>query len=88
MYNVFMINKQPGLFSRFYKHNPIEQLMTMTDEEISIAIDEYLEKYIDGFKKRNPGKDLPNIGNTLAEVRNKRTNISKKPIIPGRRSYK
>ncbi|MBM3910476.1 MAG: hypothetical protein FJ356_02370 [Thaumarchaeota archaeon] len=61
--------------------------MDMTDEEIDQAIDEYLERYITAYEKRNKGKDLPNIGNTLAEVRNKRTNVSKKPRMTGRRSY-
>ena len=59
----------------------------MTDEEVLQLVDEYLERYIDSYVKRNPGKDLPNIGSTLAEIRNKRTNISKKPKITGRRSY-
>jgi hypothetical protein len=85
-----MINKQPGLFSRFYKKNPIEQLMNMSDEEITQAIDEYLEGYIKRFEQRN-GKNvpLPEIElKTINDIRNKRTNISKNPIVPGRRPYK
>ena len=82
-----MSKNEPGLMSRFWKHNNPEELNQMTDEQVLQIIDEYLERYIEGFEKRNPGKDLPNIGTTLAEVRNKRTNISKKPIIPGRRTY-
>jgi hypothetical protein len=83
-----MTNKEPGLMSRFWKHNSPSELNDMTDEQVLQIIDEYLERYITSFQKRNPGKDLPNIGTTLAEVRNKRTNISKGPTVPGRRSYK
>lgn len=74
-------NKEPGLISRFWKDNTPELLNTMDDEQVLQLIDEYLERYITSYKKRNPGKDLPNIGTTLAEVRNKRTNISKAPRI-------
>ena len=76
-----MVNKEPGLLSRFWKHNTPEILNTMDDEQVLQLIDEYLERYITSYQKRNPGKDLPNIGTTLAEVRNKRTNISKAPRI-------
>jgi hypothetical protein len=76
-----MVNKEPGLISRFWKDNTPEILNTMDDEQVLQLIDEYLERYITSYQKRNPGKDLPNIGTTLAEVRNKRTNISKAPRI-------
>jgi len=76
-----MVNKEPGLISRFWKDNTPELLNTMDDEQVLQLIDEYLERYITSYQKRNPGKDLPNIGTTLAEVRNKRTNISKAPRI-------
>lgn len=79
--------KEPGLISRFWKYNNPSDLNNMTDEQVLQLVDEYLERYIDSYVKRNPGKDLPNIGKTLAEIRNKRTNISKKPKITGRRSY-
>jgi hypothetical protein len=75
------MTKEPGLLSRFWKHNNPAELNAMTDEQIMQIVDEYLDNYITGYKKRNPGKDLPNIGSTLAEVRNKRTNISKRPRI-------
>jgi len=76
-----MVKKEPGLISRFWKDNTPELLNTMDDEQVLQLIDEYLERYITSYQKRNPGKDLPNIGTTLAEVRNKRTNISKAPRI-------
>lgn len=79
--------KEPGLISRFWKHNNPADINSMTDEQVLQLVDEYLDRYISSYKKRNPGKDLPNIGSTLAEVRNKRTKVSKKPQIPGRRSY-
>jgi hypothetical protein len=79
--------KEAGLLSRFWKHNNPADLNNMTDEEVLQLVDAYLDRYIDSYQKRNPGKDLPNIGTTLAEVRNKRTKVSKKPKITGRRSY-
>jgi len=69
-----MVNKEPGLLSRFWKHNKPSELNHMNDEQVVQLIDEYLDRYITSYKKRNPGKDLPNIGSTLAEVRNKRYN--------------
>ena len=69
-----MVNKEPGLLSRFWKHNKPSELNHMNDEQVVQLIDEYLDRYITAYKKRNPGKDLPNIGSTLAEVRNKRYN--------------
>jgi hypothetical protein len=69
-----MVNKEPGLLSRFWKHNDPSELNHMNDEQVVQLIDEYLERYITSYQKRNPGKDLPNIGSTLAEVRNKRYN--------------
>lgn len=79
----------PGIFSRFYKENPIEKVMDMTDEEITLAIDKYLDKYIKNWEKRNPHKELPSINmNTINDIRNKRDkSVSKKPRISGRRSY-
>ena len=79
--------REAGLLSRFWKHNSPAEINNMTDEEVLQLVDEYLDKYITSYEKRNPGKDLPNIGVTLAEVRNKRTKVSKKPQISGRRSY-
>jgi len=78
---------EAGIFSRFYKHNKIEDLMVMDDEEVMKRIDEYLESYIKGYQSRNPGKDLPNIQlGTWNDVRNKRTGVSKKPRITGNRT--
>lgn len=73
--------KEPGIVSRFWKDNSPAILNTMDDEQVMQIVDEYLDRYINAYQKRNPGKDLPNIGTTLAEVRNKRTDISKAPRI-------
>jgi hypothetical protein len=73
--------KEPGIVSRFWKNNSAAEINAMTDEQVLQIIDEYLNRYILLYEKRNPGKDLPNIGATLAEVRNKRTDISKAPRI-------
>lgn len=69
-----MSKKEPGLISRFWKHNNPADLNSMTDDQVLQLVDEYLERYISAYEKRNPGKDLPNIGITLNEVRNKRYN--------------
>ena len=81
--------KQPGIFSRFYKHNKIEDLMVMDDEEVLQRIDKYLDQYIKNWQKRNPQQDLPTLNlNTINDIRNKRDkSVSKKPRISGRRSY-
>ena len=79
--------KEIGLVSRFWKHNNPADLNNMSDEQVLQLVDEYLEGYIKRFEKRNPHKPLPNLEKTIAEIRNKRTNVSKKPKISGRRSY-
>ena len=79
--------KEIGLVSRFWKHNNPADLNNMSDEQVLQLVDEYLDGYIKRFEARNPHKELPNIGATLAEIRNKRTNVSKKPKISGRRNY-
>jgi len=80
--------KEIGLLSRFWKHNNPSDLNNMTDEQVVQLIDEYLDGYIKRFEQRNPNKPLPNLEKTIAEIRNKRTNVSKQPTVPGRRSYK
>ena len=80
---------EPGIFKRFYKHNPVDKLQQMSDEEVMQAIDEYLDQFIKGYESRN-GKHapLPDIQlTTINDIRNKRTGVSKKPKISGRRTY-
>lgn len=82
------MNKMPGIFSRFYKHNKIEDLMVMDDEEVLERIDKYLDQYIKNWMKRNPGKELKDIQiATLNDIRNKKTGVSKSPTISGRKTY-
>lgn len=82
------MNNEPGIFSRFYKHNKIEDLMVMDDEEVIQRIDKYLDEYIKNWMKRNPGKELKDIQiATLNDIRNKKTGVSKNPTISGRRTY-
>jgi hypothetical protein len=53
------------------------------------AIDQYLDQFIKGYESRN-GKyaPLPDIQlQTINDIRNKRTGVSKKPKISGRRTY-
>lgn len=70
-----MTEKQ--LTSRFYAKYPVEQLMTMTEEEIMQKIDLYLDQYIKSFEQRNPGRDLPSLSIPLKKARDKRTNAPK-----------
>jgi hypothetical protein len=45
-------------------------------------IDSHVETFMDSWQKRNKGKDFPDLAKgTIADVRNKRTNISKSPKI-------
>ena len=75
---------EPVVVKSFWrKHNEAE-LNAMSDEEVMQIVDAHLEQYIIGWQKRNPGKDLPDLAKgTIADVRNKRTNISKAPRIVG-----
>jgi hypothetical protein len=54
--------KEPGLISRFWKHNNSADINNMTDDQVVQLIDEYLDAYIKRFQQRNPGKELPNVG--------------------------
>ena len=74
--------KECGLQSRFYRQHPVSKLMTMTDEEIMELVDQYLDTYIDGYLKRNKGQSLPAWSEmSINDIRNKKTNISKSPVI-------
>lgn len=71
-----------GLFTKFYKQNPIEQLMQMSDEDIDKAIDEYLDNFMSSWQKRNPGQKFPEVMlGTINDIRNKKTNVSKVPRV-------
>jgi len=73
---------EPVVVKSFWRKYNEEQIQSMSDEEVMQIIDAHLEQYITGWQKRNKGKDLPDLAkSTIADVRNKRTNISKAPKI-------
>ncbi len=73
---------EPVVVKSFWRKYNEEQIQAMSDEEVEQIVDAHLEQYITGWQKRNPNKDLPNLAkSTIADVRNKRTNISKSPKI-------
>ena len=67
--------------SLWRKYNEAE-LNSMTDEQVMQLIDSHVETFMDSWQKRNKGKDFPDLAKgTIADVRNKRTNIDKAPKI-------
>ena len=73
---------EPVVVKSFWRKYNIEDIKTMSDEEVMQLVDSHLEQYMDGWQKRNKGKDFPDLAKgTIADVRNKRTNISKAPKI-------
>lgn len=73
---------EPVVVKSFWRKYNIEEIKTMSDEEVMQLVDSHLEQYMDGWQKRNKGKDLPDLAKgTIADVRNKRTNINKSPRI-------
>ena len=76
---------EPVVVKSFWRKYNIEDIKTMSDEEVMQLVDSHLEQYMDGWQKRNKGKDLPDLAKgTIADVRNKRTNINKSPRIIGK----
>jgi Mg2+/Co2+ transporter CorB len=73
---------EPVVVKSFWRKYNEEQIQAMSDEEVMQIVDAHLEQYILGWQKRNKNKDLPDLAKgTIADVRNKRTNISKAPKI-------
>ena len=73
---------EPVVVKSFWRKYNIEEIKTMSDEEVMQLVDSHLEQYMDGWQKRNKGKDFPDLAKgTIADVRNKRTNINKSPRI-------
>ncbi len=73
---------EPVVVKSFWRKYNEEQIQVMSEEEVSQIVDAHLEQYIVGWQKRNKGKALPDLAKgTIADVRNKRTNISKAPKI-------
>lgn len=73
---------EAGILKRFYKHNPVEEIMSMSDEELDKRINEYLDKYIKSQLKKDPNWNFPTIPtSSINDVRNKRTGGNKNPKI-------
>jgi hypothetical protein len=73
---------EPVVIKSFWRKYSEEEISSMSDDKVLQLIDEHLETFIDSWQKRNKGKDLPDLAKgTIADVRNKRTNISKAPKI-------
>jgi len=73
---------EPVIVKSFWrKHNEAE-LNAMSDEQVMALVDSHVETFMDSWQKRNKGKDFPDLAKgTIADVRNKRTNIDKAPKI-------
>jgi hypothetical protein len=73
---------EPVIVKSFWrKHNEAE-LNAMSDEQIMQLIDSHVEAFMDSWQKRNKGKDFPDLAKgTIADVRNKRTDARKAPIV-------
>ena len=75
---------EPVIVKTFWKKYEEQELMAMTDEQIMQLIDDHVQTFMDSWQKRNKGKDFPDLAKgTIADVRNKRTNVSKSPRIIG-----
>jgi hypothetical protein len=73
---------EPVIVKSFWRKYNEAELNSMTDEQVMQLIDSHVETFMDSWQKRNKGKDFPDLAKgTIADVRNKRTNISKAPKI-------
>ena len=73
---------EPVIVKSFWRKHTEEELNNMSDEQVMKLIDFHVETFMDSWQKRNKGKDFPDLAKgTIADVRNKRTNISKAPKI-------
>tara|TARA_R110000868_G_scaffold191396_1_gene435602 strand:+ start:444 stop:695 length:252 start_codon:yes stop_codon:yes gene_type:complete len=73
---------EPVIVKSFWRKHTEEELNNMSDEEVMELVDFHVETFMDSWQKRNKGKDFPDLAKgTIADVRNKRTNISKSPKI-------
>ena len=73
---------EPVIVKSFWRKHTEEELNAMSDEQVMQLIDSHVERFMDSWQKRNKGKDFPDLAKgTIADVRNKRTNISKAPKI-------
>ena len=73
---------EPVIVKSFWrKHNEAE-LNAMSDEQVMQLVDSHVEAFMDSWQKRNKGKDFPNLEKgTMADIRNKRTDARKAPLV-------
>jgi hypothetical protein len=75
---------EPVIVKSFWRKYNESELNAMSDEQVMALVDSHVETFMDSWQKRNKGKDFPDLAkSTIADVRNKRTNISKAPKIVG-----
>ena len=73
---------EPVIVKTFWKKYEEEELMAMSDEQVMQLIDDHVQTFMDSWQKRNKGKDFPNLEKgTMADIRNKRTDARKAPIV-------
>lgn len=73
---------EPVIVKSFWRKYKEEYINSISDEQVMQLIDKHLETYIKSWQSRNKGKDLPDLPKgTIADVRNKRTNVKKEPKI-------
>ena len=73
---------EPVVVKSFWRKYNIEEIKTMSDEEVMQLVDSHVEAFMDSWQKRNKGKDFPDLAKgTIADVRNKRTGARKAPIV-------
>jgi hypothetical protein len=73
---------EPVIVKSFWRKHTEEELNSMSDEQIMQLIDSHVENFMDSWQNRNKGKDFPDLAKgTIADVRNKRTNARKAPIV-------
>jgi hypothetical protein len=73
---------EPVIVKSFWRKHNESELNSMSDEQIMQLIDSHVETFMDSWQKRNKGKDFPDLAKgTIADVRNKRTDARKAPIV-------
>ena len=73
---------EPVIVKSFWRKHTEAELNSMSDEQVMELVDFHVERFMDSWQKRNKGKDFPNLEKgTMADIRNKRTNARKAPIV-------
>jgi hypothetical protein len=76
------VDKENAPLKSFWSFHKMDQVMQLTHKELDNLINSWIEIYQENQMKRNKGWWYPTVGGlTLHEVRNKRTNIDKGPMI-------